>query len=150
MSRNTRNPMIGNLPACCARIVSGHAAAPPTSVMNSRRLMGIASVRGSHPIISSKSRIVHHSILAHPTSATGHFSTEATAPGKRVDVGCWPDSSGPFHRRRFVGQCQKETYAVQRKLPTRSARRQRRIVQLARRGRAPAGPSGRSLTVSLS
>src|SRR5260370_32951677 len=28
----------------------------------------------------------------------------------------------------------KETYAVQRKLPTRSARRQRRIVQLARRG----------------
>jgi hypothetical protein len=39
----------------------------------------------------------------------GSFSTEATAPGKRVDVGCWPDSSGPFHRRRFVGQCHERT-----------------------------------------
>jgi hypothetical protein len=26
--------------ACCARAVSGHAAAPPSSVMTSRRLMG--------------------------------------------------------------------------------------------------------------
>jgi len=42
----------------------------------------------------------------------GSFSTEATAPGKRVDVGCWPDSSGPFHRRRFVGQCQLRTSAA--------------------------------------
>ena len=34
-----RNPMIGSLPACCARATSGHAAAtPPSSVMNSRRL----------------------------------------------------------------------------------------------------------------
>jgi hypothetical protein len=36
---------------------------------------------------------------------SGSFSTEATARlGKQVDIGCWPDSSGPFHRRRFVGQ----------------------------------------------
>ena len=26
---------------CCARAASGHAAAPPSSVMNSRRLMGL-------------------------------------------------------------------------------------------------------------
>jgi hypothetical protein len=32
-----RNPMVGNFPACCARAASGHAAAPPSSVMNSRR-----------------------------------------------------------------------------------------------------------------
>jgi hypothetical protein len=38
---------------------------------------------------------------------------QVTALGKGVDVGCWPDSSGPFHRRRFVGQCQKLTNAVQ-------------------------------------
>jgi len=34
-----KNPMVGSLPACCARAASGHvAAAPPSSVMNSRRL----------------------------------------------------------------------------------------------------------------
>jgi hypothetical protein len=33
--------MVGNLAGCCARAASGHAtAAPPSSVMNSRRLMG--------------------------------------------------------------------------------------------------------------
>jgi hypothetical protein len=44
--------------------------------------------------------------------SNGSFSTEATAPGKRVDVGCWPDSSGPFHRRRFVGQCHNRLRAI--------------------------------------
>ena len=33
-----RNPMVGSLPGCCARAVNGHAAAaPPSSIMNSRR-----------------------------------------------------------------------------------------------------------------
>ena len=32
-----RNPMVGGFPACCARAASGHAAAPPSSAMNSRR-----------------------------------------------------------------------------------------------------------------
>ena len=33
--------MVGSLPGCCARAASGeHAAAPPSSVMNSRRLIG--------------------------------------------------------------------------------------------------------------
>jgi hypothetical protein len=34
-----RNPMVGSLPGCCARAVSGHAAAPLSSDRNSRRLM---------------------------------------------------------------------------------------------------------------
>src|SRR5580700_4021837 len=34
-----KNPMVGSLSDCCARAASGHAAATPTSVMNSRRLM---------------------------------------------------------------------------------------------------------------
>ena len=39
-----KNPMVGNLPGCCARAASGHAAAaPPSSVMNSRRLHSITS-----------------------------------------------------------------------------------------------------------
>src|SRR5262249_11993682 len=33
-----RNPMTG-IAGCCARAASGHAAAPPSNVMNSRRLM---------------------------------------------------------------------------------------------------------------
>src|SRR5262249_22670912 len=35
-----KNPMVGSFPACCAPAPSGHAAAPPSSVMNSRRFMG--------------------------------------------------------------------------------------------------------------
>ena len=31
--------MVGSLPGCCARAVSGHAAAPPSSVMNLRRFI---------------------------------------------------------------------------------------------------------------
>src|SRR5262245_60674069 len=37
---------------CCARAVSGQAAAPPTSVMNSRRL--IADPRGSQGIVAAE------------------------------------------------------------------------------------------------
>src|SRR5262245_50172626 len=36
----TSNPMIGSFADCCARAASGHAAAPPSSDMNARRLMG--------------------------------------------------------------------------------------------------------------
>jgi hypothetical protein len=34
----SRYPITG-IVGCCARAASGHAAAPPSSVMNSRRLM---------------------------------------------------------------------------------------------------------------
>jgi hypothetical protein len=41
-----RNSMRQTLPACCARAASGEAAAaPPTSVMNLRRLASISSVK---------------------------------------------------------------------------------------------------------
>src|SRR5215472_5516171 len=32
-----KKPIVGSLLTCCARAASGHAAAPPSSVMNSRR-----------------------------------------------------------------------------------------------------------------
>ena len=39
-----KNPMVGGVPACCAVATSGHAtAAPPSSVMNSRRSHSITS-----------------------------------------------------------------------------------------------------------
>jgi hypothetical protein len=55
------NPTKG-IVGCCARAASGHAAAaPPSKVMNSRRLMGYLR-RGSHPTTSSNERhVVHHS-----------------------------------------------------------------------------------------
>src|SRR6516165_9529054 len=34
-----KNPIIGSLAGCCARVARGQAAAPPSSVMNSRRLL---------------------------------------------------------------------------------------------------------------
>ena len=39
-----RNPTTGR--GCCARAVSGHAAAPPSSVMNSRRFIRSPRRRG--------------------------------------------------------------------------------------------------------
>jgi len=39
-----RNPTTG-IAGCCARAASGHAAAPPSSVMNSRRLMSPPALR---------------------------------------------------------------------------------------------------------
>ena len=41
-----RNPMVGSLLGCCARAASGHAAAPPSSVMNSRRFIRSPRRRG--------------------------------------------------------------------------------------------------------
>ena len=38
-SRRARNWMRWTLPARCARAADGHVAAPPSSVMNSRRLL---------------------------------------------------------------------------------------------------------------
>jgi hypothetical protein len=34
-----RKPTVGSFPAFCARAARGHAAAPPSSVMNSRRFI---------------------------------------------------------------------------------------------------------------
>ena len=39
MGKSSMMPMRGIFAACCARAASGHAATPPSSVMNSRRLM---------------------------------------------------------------------------------------------------------------
>src|SRR5262249_39764403 len=43
-----RNPTTG-IVGCCARAASGHVAAPPSSVMNERRLMGtLVRLRAAH------------------------------------------------------------------------------------------------------
>jgi hypothetical protein len=68
-----RTPTRRTVPASCAHATRGHAAAaPPTSVMNSRRLMWSLKLRTTHYHMIEKTRIAHRSIFAHPTSATGH------------------------------------------------------------------------------
>jgi hypothetical protein len=40
-------PIIGSFDGCCPRAASGHAAAPPSSVMNARLFMsGMGHTRG--------------------------------------------------------------------------------------------------------
>ena len=46
--------MVGTLP-CCACAPSGHAAAPPSSVMNSRRFIMLPSGQGSqHAVLGTR------------------------------------------------------------------------------------------------
>jgi hypothetical protein len=45
-----RKPMMGTGVRCCARAAIGHAAAPPTSVMNSRRLTFAPETKERHGI----------------------------------------------------------------------------------------------------
>ena len=102
------NPITG-FAGCCARAANGHAAAPPIREMNSRRLMCFPQA-GDHTLpYPWKRRVVHHSILAHPTSATGQrrrscrrqpFSAFPLFARKRIccaiksnPPGCEPDGS---------------------------------------------------------
>jgi hypothetical protein len=66
--------------ACCARATSGHAVPPPSSVKLASP-HGQSLVRGSSPTTLSKSRLVHHSILANPTSVQGHKPRRRSGPG---------------------------------------------------------------------
>src|SRR5262249_51314224 len=68
-----KNPMVGSFGGCCARAASGHAAAPPSSEMNVRRLMCSSQPEDcSLPHRSRKCRVVHHSKLGRPLSQLGH------------------------------------------------------------------------------
>jgi hypothetical protein len=45
-----KNPMVGSFEGCCARAASGHAvAAPPRSVINSRRLIAYPEAQDRAP-----------------------------------------------------------------------------------------------------
>jgi hypothetical protein len=103
----SKYPMVGIFVACCARATSGHAAAPPSIVMNSRRLMGSPQAEDHTLPQCGKSRIVHHSILAHPTSATGSFSIEPPAASSPVHVGSGSNSDRILCAAANGGQCHK-------------------------------------------
>ena len=94
-----RNPITG-FGGCCAVAANGHAATPPPrSVMNSRRLIGTPSVRGSYPTTPLKSRVVHHSILAirlpqralRPRAIPRRWAARSGLPRRRINRGISPD-----------------------------------------------------------
>ena len=68
-----RNPITG-IVGCCARAGSGHAAAPPSRAMNSRRLMGKPPVlTPSNKLrLSRVAGVVRHNKIARPMTGLGH------------------------------------------------------------------------------
>src|SRR5271166_1976990 len=60
-------------PGCCACAASGQVAAPPISVMNSRRLMGGPSTEGlqDYHILMQNGCVLHHSKNWSSMSARG-------------------------------------------------------------------------------
>ena len=68
-----RNPITG-IVACCARAASGHTVAPPMSVMNSRRLMGVPSQASGRtlPHLLRTNAAVHRSKDSALMSQMGH------------------------------------------------------------------------------
>src|SRR5271154_5193946 len=79
-----RNPTVGSLPACCARAASGHVAAPPpTSVMNSRRLIGCA------PLIVSDTLARRWAL--HGERDDVRFGSKAEVKAPNIDVRFTPE-----------------------------------------------------------
>jgi hypothetical protein len=67
-----RKPMVGSFPGCCARVASGQvAAAPPSSEINSRRLMCSLRLRVTlyHTVL--RYCVVHHSKFWPPMTGSG-------------------------------------------------------------------------------
>jgi hypothetical protein len=93
------------LPACCARAASGHiAAAPPSIVMNSRRLMGIPSARlrasrGYHirGDACCASRQISTAYVGLPPSPRS-----PDVPACRNDHGHWPLNEFGYERRYSI------------------------------------------------
>jgi len=71
-------PMRQTFPPCCARAASGHAAAPPSSVMNSRRFVTaryhIAPRAASLIPIFFTTRTPCRSVISHQRADGGPFS----------------------------------------------------------------------------
>src|SRR6516165_7779406 len=75
IDRESTNPIVRTLVGCCARAASGHAAvAPPTSVMNSRRLTSWSIKQRGLPYHAIDC-IVHHGKFWLPISALGQKRT---------------------------------------------------------------------------
>jgi hypothetical protein len=98
-----KNPTIGRFPGC-ARAAIGHAAAPPSIVMNSRRLMGIPSARlrasrGYHirGDACCASRQISTAYVGLPPSPRS-----PDVPACRNDHGHWPLNEFGYERRYSI------------------------------------------------
>src|SRR5262249_52485540 len=52
-----KNPIVGSFPDCCARALSGHVAALPRSVMNSRRLIAFPEAQDQRIVAAQTSTL---------------------------------------------------------------------------------------------
>ena len=126
----SRNPITG-IAGCCARAASGHAAAaPPSSVMNSRRFIrsiasDASSRRGSIADWRASSQGPAALRISTPLmSATGQ---KHELPHRSIAVRFAPNQQTPTRRVRCDAMCHKATYAPQqRTVAIRSPRRRGR------------------------
>ena len=91
-----RNPMVGSLPACCARAASGHtAAAPPSRVMNSRRFTAIASRADQNDSTAQYGgRLLRCEIFTRPMTAVGQTRTSSLRATRPLPPSAETTSSG--------------------------------------------------------
>jgi len=80
------NPMVGSLPGCCARAASGHAAAPPSRVMNWRRNRAVRQRRARDAADCTAAQAVAAGLLANGIGNT------VTASGPRPRIATAIDS----------------------------------------------------------
>src|SRR5262245_18558755 len=104
VSLRPRNPIIGTV-ACCARAASGQAAAvPPSSVMNSRRLM--SDMGAPPPVLESTAQSAYHT-LSLPERGTGRYRPKQPVLRQprvaNVQRGCPRRQSSSLGPRRVVG-----------------------------------------------
>ena len=96
---------------CCARAASGHAAAPPSSVMNSRRFMPRPQHGGYHIVAGNVALCI-----AAKCSADRLLRVKTRMPPECSHVSFRPAADKPHHGL-YSAMCHKPTYAVQQKVP---------------------------------
>jgi hypothetical protein len=94
-----KNPMVGSFPGCCARAAIGHAIAPPSTVMNSRRF--IAPPRPRSRIVAAGTGRLE---VAKTALGNVRFGSKADIPACSADVRFTPkrDIAGRNDHVRFV------------------------------------------------
>src|SRR5262245_43273148 len=107
-----KNPIV--FAGCCARAASGHAAAaPPTRVMNSRRLMGSL---GSRARMLPHQRVQNLRCARQQNRPADGSSGSSTAEGKEATrpwMSALPQKRPSQIKMRSAALCQEATYAPQ-------------------------------------
>ena len=102
-ARFMSTPMRRIRSGCCARAASGHAAAPPSSVMNSRRLIAAPEAQERHRNGSNSPIVKGPAYATVVMSALGH---KRTCADNLRDVRFTPESGHCAARKSMSALCQ--------------------------------------------